>query len=390
MKCEMTTLDIETIVNRIQNGDIDLQPDFQRGEIWAVPKKKKLIDSILRGWKIPPIHFVVGDEYVEEVLDGQQRLAAIRDFISNKISVDGNIEPLDEELIELDNLYYGDLPIEWKRRFRKYTVNIVRLTEYKPEEPAELFYRLNQPSALTSAEQRNAYMGETRNQIKGLSDLFVSLGASKEVIGFSNSRLAYDEIISKFCYAIEQQTLKKKITSTDLSEKYRKGAPFSSECLKVAEETIRKFFMCITKYGDHQFSFNKATLFSWLVFVRQNLSMNQAELTQVVYNFEFCREHVKGKKRNNDLQKINVYVQLQKVLPFFEIMLNTFNQRASMGSTDALSIIYRDIIIAIFHDALLNDRTELLDFALYTFEKAQNMNFVLESIVDKYNWGERF
>ena len=33
MKCETTTLDIETIVNRIQNGDIDLQPDFQRGEI---------------------------------------------------------------------------------------------------------------------------------------------------------------------------------------------------------------------------------------------------------------------------------------------------------------------------------------------------------------------
>ena len=390
MKCETTTLDIETIVNRIKNGDIDLQPDFQRGEIWTIPKRRKLIDSILRGWKIPPVHFVVGDEYVEEVLDGQQRLAAIRDFYCNKISVDGNIEPVEEELVKLQDFYYRDLAIEWQRRFRQYTVTIVRLTEYKPEEPAELFYRLNQPTALTSAEQRNAYMGETRNQIKELSDLFVSLGASKEVIGFSNSRLAYDEIISKFCYAIEKQTLKKKITSTDLSEQYRKGNPFSDKCIKIAEETIRKFFMCITKYGDHQFSFNKATLFSWLVFVRQNLSMNQVELTQVVFNFEFCRDYVKGKKRNDALLNINEYVRLQKVLPFFEVMLNTFNQRASMGSTDALSIIYRDIIIAIFHDALLNDKTELLDFALYTFEKAQNMNYVLESIVDKYNWGEHF
>ena len=95
MKCETTTLDIETIVNRIKNGDIDLQPDFQRGEIWTIPKRRKLIDSILRGWKIPPVHFVVGDEYVEEVLDGQQRLAAIRDFYCNRISVDGNIEPVD-------------------------------------------------------------------------------------------------------------------------------------------------------------------------------------------------------------------------------------------------------------------------------------------------------
>lgn len=390
MKCETTTLDIETIVNRIQNGDIDLQPDFQRGEIWTISKKRKLIDSILRGWKIPPVHFVVGDENIEEVLDGQQRLAAIRDFFFDKFSVDGSIEPVDNELVGLNDLYYSNLPIEWQRRFRQYTVNIVRLTEYKPEEPAELFYRLNQPTALTSAEQRNAYMGETRNQIKKLSDLFVSLGASKEVIGFSNSRLAYDEIISKFCYAIEKQTLKKKITSTDLSEQYRKGDPFSNECVKSAEESISKFFECINICENHQFSFNKATLFSWLVFVRQNFSMNKVELAQVVSNFEFCREYVKGKKKTADIQHINEYIQLQKVLPFFEVMLNTFNQRASMGSTDALSIIYRDIIIAIFHDALMNYETELLNFALLTFKKEQNMNYVLESIVDKYNWGEHF
>lgn len=390
MKCETTTLDIETIVNRIQNGDIDLQPDFQRGEIWTIPKRRKLIDSILRGWKIPPVHFVVDDEYIEEVLDGQQRLAAIRDFYCNKISVDGNIEPIDEELAKLQDLHYCDMPIEWKRRFRQYTVTIVRLTEYKPEEPAELFYRLNQPTALTSAEQRNAYMGETRDQIKELSDLFVSLGASKEVIGFSNSRLAYDEIISKFCYAIEKESLKKKITSSDLSEQYRKGNPFSDVCIKVAEDTIRKFFGCIAKSGGLHFSFNKATLFSWLVFVRQNLSMNQDELTYVVSNFEFCREYVKGKKKNAISQNVNEYMRLQKALPFFEVMLSTFNQRASMGSTDALSIIYRDIIITIFHDASLNYKTELLGYALNTFENGQNMNYILESIVNKYNWGEHF
>lgn len=30
MKCQATELEIETIVNRIENGDMDLQPDFQR------------------------------------------------------------------------------------------------------------------------------------------------------------------------------------------------------------------------------------------------------------------------------------------------------------------------------------------------------------------------
>lgn len=61
---------------------MDLQPDFQRGEIWTIQKKQKLIDSILRGWKIPPIHVIHNAQSVDEVLDGQQRLAAIRDFLT--------------------------------------------------------------------------------------------------------------------------------------------------------------------------------------------------------------------------------------------------------------------------------------------------------------------
>jgi hypothetical protein len=390
MKCQTTELEIETLVNRIKNGDMDLQPDFQRGEIWPPQKKKKLIDSILRGWRIPPIHVVLNSKAIDEVLDGQQRLAAIRDFYDNIICVDGKIEPLDSTIIELDGMLYRDLPKEWQRRFRQYSVNIVRLTEFKPEEPAELFYRLNQPSALTSAEQRNAYIGTTRDQIKKLSDLFILLGASKELIGFSNSRLAYDEIISKFCYTVEIATLKRKITSTDISEQYRKDIPFSDECIETASETIQKFLGCVKGWDDFKFSFNKATLFSWLIFVRQNLYIDNQQLQQVVANFEFCRAYIKGKYKKADNTYSETYKQLQKNLPFFEIMLNTFNQRSSMGSTDALSIIYRDVIIDIFRDTLLGNTTALLECAVNAFHEVENMNHVLETIVDKYNWGEHF
>lgn len=190
MKCESTDLEIETLISRIKNGDIDLQPDFQRGEIWTVQKKQKLIDSILRGWKIPPIHVIHNSHAIDEVLDGQQRLAAIRDFFDNIICIDGDIQPEDSIISTLNGLHYRDLSKEWQRRFRQYSIVVIRLTECRPEEPAELFYRLNQPMALTSAEQRNAYIGVTREQVKTLSNKFVALGACKETIGFSNSRLA--------------------------------------------------------------------------------------------------------------------------------------------------------------------------------------------------------
>ncbi len=390
MKCEATVLEIETIINRIENGDIDLQPDFQRGEVWSPNKQKKLIDSVLRGWRIPPIHFVQNKEAVDEVLDGQQRLAAIRDFYNNKIRIDGKIEPIDDDIAELNGLYYKDLPREWQRRFRQYNINIVRLTEFKPSEPAELFYRLNQPTALTSAEQRNAYMGVTRDQVKYLSDMFVKLGASKEVIGFSNSRLAYDEIISKFCYTIEQETLKQKITSTNLSEQYRDGVPFSSRCMSIAEQTIQKFLTCIVNNEEISFALNKATLFSWFIFVRQNLDCDDSDLRESIAQFEFCRAFVKGKCKSNDIRYLETYKLLQSKIPFLEIMLNTFNQRASMGSTDALSIIYRDIIITLFYDALICPDEEVLQYAIENFEEQKNLNYVLESIVGRYHWGENF
>lgn len=390
MKCESTDLEIETIVNRIKNEDMDLQPDFQRGEIWTLQKKQKLIDSILRGWKIPPIHVIHNNQSIDEVLDGQQRLAAIRDFYDNIICIDGKILPENSELIQLDGMHYRDLPKKWQRQFRQYSIVIIRLTEYQPEEPAELFYRLNQPTTLTSAEQRNAYIGVTRDQVKELSNKFVVLGASKETIGFSNSRLAYDEIISKFCFSVETGTLKKKITSNDISIQYRQAIPFSDECIRIVAKTLEKFMECIIGWDDFKYSFNKATIFSWFVFIRRNLSLSDTELKNVIGYFEFCRAFIKGKYKKVDQRYIEVFSSLQKRNSFFEIMLNTFNQRSSMGSTDALSIIYRDIIITVFRDMLWENETELIQYTINTFKELENLNYTLEKIVEKYNWGEKF
>ena len=390
MKCESTDLEIETIVNRIKNEDMDLQPDFQRGEIWTLQKKQKLIDSILRGWKIPPIHVIHNNQSIDEVLDGQQRLAAIRDFYDNIICIDGKILPENSELIQLDGMHYRDLPKKWQRQFRQYSIVIIRLTEYQPEEPAELFYRLNQPTTLTSAEQRNAYIGVTRDQVKELSNKFVVLGASKETIGFSNSRLAYDEIISKFCFSVETGTLKKKITSNDISIQYRQAIPFSDECIRIVAKTLEKFMECIIGWDDFKYSFNKATIFSWFVFIRRNLSLSDTELKNIIGYFEFCRAFIKGKYKKVDQRYIEVFSSLQKRNSFFEIMLNTFNQRSSMGSTDALSIIYRDIIITVFRDMLWENETELIQYTINTFKELENLNYTLEKIVEKYNWGEKF
>jgi hypothetical protein len=167
MRLSPSDPDVQTIVSRIRAGDLDLQPDFQRGEVWSLQKKRRLIDSILRNWHVPPLHTViVKDTGKQEVLDGQQRLVSIRDFADNLFTVDGFIEPLDAKVKSLHGLYYRDLP-DWARRlFDQFTIRVFRITDYEPDEPGELFYRLNRITNLTAAEQRNAFFGPVRKQVR--------------------------------------------------------------------------------------------------------------------------------------------------------------------------------------------------------------------------------
>lgn len=389
MKYTITDLEIETIYHRIQDNDIDLQPDFQRGEVWSDKKKKKLIDTILRGWQIPPIHLVETHKFVDEVLDGQQRLATIRDFMNGKIRIDGDITPFDEWIYSLDGLTYDRLDSNTQRKFRKFSIRMIRLTEYEPEEPAELFYRLNQPATLTSAEQRNAFIGETRNQIKELVYLFEIKGASKETIGFSNSRMAYDDIVSKFCYILEAGTLKRKVTSNDISEKFRQGIAFSDQNISTVKRVLDTFMEGIsvrkTTYGE-RVALNKATLFSWLLFVYRNLGQMPSDyFGYLVYLFEYIRTIIKGKEINIDPEFQTEFDKLQRNYPFFQSMILLFNQKASMGSTDATSIIIRDIILEMFSEMVLKREERVLNNLVYNEQTSLLQS--IERIADSLEWG---
>lgn len=395
MKCSVTELEIETVYNRIEKNDIKLQPDFQRGEVWTDQRKKKLIDSILRGWKIPPIHVIEGEDYLDEVLDGQQRLVTIRDFINGKIKINGNLLPLDNSITNLNGLSFKQLNLDIQRRFYKYSITFIRLTQYSPQEPAELFYRLNQPATLTSAEQRNAFIGKTRSQVKDLVNLFEKSGANKETIGFSNSRMAYDEIISKLCYAIEINAMSKKITSNMVSDKYRMDDGFSNEIIEKVRHVLVYFMESVLTYNNKSFiklSINKATLFSWLMFTYKNMNtLDQKELGEFIYTFESVRQSIKGKDIGLVSKEIVDKIKYsQKKFPFFQSMILMFNQRASMGSTDGTSIVYRDIILQLSKEILVGSKymkNYLQEITEY-YDQYQSLPKSIEILATKYNWGD--
>lgn len=334
--------DIQTIISRIDSKGLDLQPNFQRGEVWSRAKKQRLIDSVLRDWHVPPIHVI---EYAatkqQEVLDGQQRLAAIRDFAAGAFPVDGQIEPSDAAILRLNGLKYGELPDDARRQFEQFTLRVYRIVDFKTTEPAELFFRLNQPTNLTGAEQRNAFFGPVREQIKELVDRLPSYGLGKAVLGFSNSRMAYDDVLCRVALTIERGSIAIKINANDLVELYRSDSPISNQTVSQLHQALDVFGQAAAKAKQRP-RLNKATVYSWLVFIVRGLSvgpttvMNREGLAKFMERFE--SERVCGTLGEPQADKPPVRLSQERLFAIYD-------DRSTSRVADVSSIVLRDIVI---------------------------------------------
>lgn len=314
--------DVETLVRRIEDGDIDLQPDFQRQEVWSRTKKRKLIDTILRNWSIPPIHLVRTQSGTLDVLDGQQRLTAMRDFFLNDFSISGDIQPLDPEVEALHGMFFRDLEPAVRRRIQTFPIRCFTLTDFNPEEPSELFYRLNEPTMLTSGERRNALYGESRDQLKSLVTFMEGVGLEKATLGFANSRLAYDDVLARLLLFIEGGDLSEKSTESRVSERFRRGDAFSLDVIDRAKVSLESFSRA--KAEVLSVRLNKASLLSWLAFFSRE--PHQPNIEQFFSDY-YCDE-----RRGS----AHYFIDEAKAV---------FQDRSRLRVADVASVLFRDFCL---------------------------------------------
>lgn len=344
--------DIATVFNRIQDGDIDLQPDFQRGEVWQVPKQQRLVDSILRGWIVPPILVVVSPGSTLQVLDGQQRLASIRDFKLGLFRIDGRIAPPSNSILALNGLTYAELPTDVQKRFDRTTIRIFEVSDFTPEEPAEIFFRLNQPTPLTAAEKRNAFFGPVRNQIKILVSKFEHQLEAAEILGFNNSRMAYDEVIGRFVCTLEVGSLNKKITASVVDDLYRREFPVSNivlnrlgKALDLLTQISQKSLILRNQTPSFKPKLTRATVHSWLLFLTRFESYDAQLSIDALTNFFVYFEQFRQAHINNDSLPDSGSLLEKQSNSIIYAQLFVFNDRASSRVNDVSSVMLRDLIL---------------------------------------------
>ncbi len=176
IKTDSYRMSIGEIINLFKEGDMKLDPAFQRLFRWTNEQKSKFIESILLGIPIPEIFVSQDTEGKWTIVDGVQRISTIlqlRGVLPNK-------DPLKmtstKYLPALENLTWADLPSEVQRIFKraKLGINII-LTENSIQAQYELFQRLNTGGLhLEPQEIRNCLIimikEEFYNKINALKD----------------------------------------------------------------------------------------------------------------------------------------------------------------------------------------------------------------------------
>jgi len=138
-----------------KNGLLQLSPDFQRRAVWSEKAKSYLIDTILRGRPIPKIlisQTLEGSRGIRTVVDGQQRLRAILEFINGDFS----ISRAHNEMFA--GRRYTSLPLPVQNEFLTYELGVDLLFDVKLEDLLDIFARINSYTVTLNKQERfNAF-----------------------------------------------------------------------------------------------------------------------------------------------------------------------------------------------------------------------------------------
>jgi hypothetical protein len=193
---------------------IDPRPQYQRGEVWSLPKQQLLLDSVLNGVDIPKIYLRVldnGSPYKFEVADGQQRLLSLWGFIANEFPLahsSGRSQ-------EWSGKCFNELTKSQRDSILKFSLITAVIEQASEHEIRDLFARLQKGERLTPPELRNSMASV-------LGDVIRAMALSHPFFqhcSFPNSRFKHDDYLAH-AFALELNGVGRDLKANELRYMY--------------------------------------------------------------------------------------------------------------------------------------------------------------------------
>ncbi len=196
----------ETLVDRIKNNKLILDPEFQRIYKWDNERASKFIESCLMRLPLPACYFAETIDNKHEVIDGVQRITTIYKFINNEFALQGLTI-----FEELEGKFFKDLGY-YRSELETTTIRCIVLRKDNDKDIIkEIFARLNQGAViLTHQEIRHAvYPG---NFDKLLTELAKIPIIEKFGTGDKDGRQAEEMVLRFFAMNTDLQNYEGKLS----------------------------------------------------------------------------------------------------------------------------------------------------------------------------------
>lgn len=197
---------IPQLIQFINEGDIEISPNFQRHFVWDKTRQSRLIESIFLGLPLPSIYFSQYKDGRLSIVDGLQRLNTIKDFSDNKLRL-SNLE----YLVECNGHTYTELegilsPLRM-RRFKQ-TQIMGFVIDYRSPSALkfDLFKRLNTGGKpLNSQEIRNCLSRpHLQKALQEMATCQEFVDATDKSV--NDTRMAAQELVLRFMYFYDKYT----------------------------------------------------------------------------------------------------------------------------------------------------------------------------------------
>jgi len=153
---------LRNALDMIDDQSLELAPDFQRGRVWKLGQKSRLIESVLLQIPLPAFYFAEDTDGFMRVVDGLQRLSTIHDFVRGGPGAGFALKGLEYLDTTVEGKQFADLPAPWKRR-----INNAQIVAHviDPTTPTDVMYdifkRINTGGTPLSAQEiRHCMSGE--------------------------------------------------------------------------------------------------------------------------------------------------------------------------------------------------------------------------------------
>lgn len=252
-------LSLQSILDRLENREIDLSPEFQRkANLWKSREQSRLIESILIRVPLPAFYFDSRNDDCWTIVDGLQRVSTLNNFVIRKPDDELKLRLTDlEYLREYEGKTYEELPRQMQRRIHECQIFCYCIRPGTPDNiTISIFKRINTGGmALTLPEIRNAvYHGLASNLVKNMAASNEFKLATRTKI--SPARMQDRDLATRF---VAFYTLGYASYEGDMSGFLEKGLENvkqnfdEDKCNKLLSVFLKSMTVCKSLFGDYAF-----------------------------------------------------------------------------------------------------------------------------------------